>query len=127
MFASIAWETLKFRESVVTAKWDVLAGKGERDPSAAPTAEANDEPLVSHVFVDDQLRTGGQNGAQESIAWETLKFRESVVTAKWDVLAGKGERDSCKLLSDSVEERMIVKFSCAPFCPPVLSPPIHGT
>ncbi|CAP95534.1 hypothetical protein E8E15_008607 [Penicillium rubens] len=36
-------------------------------PSAAPTAEANDEPIVSHVFVDDQLRTGGQNGAQENL------------------------------------------------------------
>ena len=33
----------------------------------APMAEANDRSIVSHVFVDDQLRIGGQSGAQGNL------------------------------------------------------------
>ncbi|KAJ6184493.1 hypothetical protein N7519_005794 [Penicillium mononematosum] len=58
------------RHQRVTAGGRIVPMEPPRSPrpdgsSAAPTDEANDEPIVSHVLVDDQLRTGGQSGAQE--------------------------------------------------------------
>ncbi|CAG8909266.1 unnamed protein product [Penicillium egyptiacum] len=58
----------------VTAGGRIVPMEPPRPPhldgsSAAPTAETNDdESIVAHVFVDDQLRTGGRSGAiQENL------------------------------------------------------------